>query len=74
MRKYLPDVIILVVGLGVMVLLLYLGALSEGWVALVCFLAVAVVYHGWYQHLLRLARRSWGGDEDEFDDQPPFPG
>ncbi|MFP3868102.1 MAG: hypothetical protein ACLFUU_08065 [Desulfobacteraceae bacterium] len=74
MKKHLPDIIIIVAGLAVMVLLLGLGALSEGWLALLCFLAVAVVYHGWYQHLLRMARRSWGCDDDEFDDQPPFPG
>jgi glycerol uptake facilitator-like aquaporin len=70
--KYLPDLILLVVGLLVMALLLILGALSEGWVALACFLGVAVVHFGWWRTLLNLVWRHAGKDPDDFDF--PFPG
>jgi len=63
----------LVIGLVVMAGLLYLGALSQNWVAPVCYLAVAVVYYGWYSQLLLLARRILGSPEED-DDQPFFPG
>ena len=73
MKSYLPAVLMLVIGLVVMAGLLYLGAVSQNWVAPVCYLAVAVVYYGWYRQLLLLARRVLGcGEED--DDQPFFPG
>ncbi|MDP3182189.1 MAG: hypothetical protein Q8M54_05150 [Desulfobaccales bacterium] len=73
MKAYLSEIILVVAGLGVMAGLLYLVALSESWVRLACILATAVVYIGWYQILLRLARRVLGVDEDD-DDQPFFPG
>jgi glycerol uptake facilitator-like aquaporin len=65
--KYLPDIILLVVGLVVMVLLLWLGAMSENWVALACFLGVAVVYFGWHRTLVNLMWRTAGKDPDDFD-------
>ena len=65
--KYLPDIILLVVGLAVMVLLLYLGASSENWVAPACFLGVAVVYFGWHRTLVNLMWRMAGKDPDDFD-------
>jgi len=73
MKTYLPEIFQLLAGAGVMALLLYLGALSEGWVALLCFLATGVVYTGWYRVLLQLARRILGCDEDD-EDRPFFPG
>lgn len=73
MKAYLPEIIQLVVGLLVMALLLFLGACSHGWVALLCFLGTAVVYFGWYHLLIKLARRVSGYPEDD-DDQPFFPG
>jgi len=73
MKSYLPAVLMLVIGLVVMAGLLYLGALSQNWVAPVCYLAVAVVYYGWYRQLLLLARRVLGCEEED-DDQPFFPG
>lgn len=74
MRRYLSDLLLLTVGLLVMALLIYLGARSQGWVALLCFLALALVWTGWYQQLLRLARKILGADPDDSDDQPFFPG
>ena len=53
--KYLPDIVLLVVGLPVMAFLLLLGGLIEGWVALACFLGAAVVYFGWWRTMLNLA-------------------
>jgi hypothetical protein len=50
-----------------MVLLLYLGALSENWVAPACFLGVAVVYFGWHRTLVNLMWRMAGKDPDDFD-------
>ena len=70
--KYLPEVIQLVVGLAVMAILLYLTALSEGWVSLLCILATAVVYFGWQKTLLLLGWRLAGKDPDDFDFH--FPG
>jgi glycerol uptake facilitator-like aquaporin len=70
--KYLPDIILLVVGLLVMALLLILGAMSEGWVAPACFLGVAVVYFGWHRTLVNLGWRAAGKDPDDFDFH--FPG
>ena len=72
-KAYLTEIILVVAGLGIMAGLLYLVALSEGWVRLACILGTAVVYTGWYRVLLRLARRELGVDEDD-DDQPFFPG
>lgn len=72
MKAYWPDVILLVVGLVVMVVLLYLGACSEGWLALLCFLATAVVYFGWQRTLINLGWRLAGKDPDDSDFH--FPG
>jgi hypothetical protein len=75
MKTYLPAVLTLVLGVVVMAGLLCLGAMSQNWVAPVCYLAAAVVYYGWYRQLLQLARRVLGvGEGDEDDDQPFFPG
>lgn len=74
MRKYLPDVFLLTVGLLVMALLMYLIALSHGWVTLLCILSLAVVGISWYRHLINLAFRSLGVDPDDEDDLPSFPG
>lgn len=73
MKAYLPEIIQVVAGLVLMAGLLYLVALSEGWVRLACILATAVVYFGWYRSLLNLARRFFGLDEED-DDEPFFPG
>jgi glycerol uptake facilitator-like aquaporin len=67
MMKYLPDIALLVLGLLVMALLLWLGAMSENWVALACFLGVAVVYFGWHRTLVNLMWRTAGKDPDDFD-------
>ncbi len=72
MKDYLPDIILLIVGLGVMVFLLYLTAVSEGWVQLACILGTAVVYFGWNGALLRVGWRLSGKDPDDFDFH--FPG
>ena len=68
----LLDIVLLVVGLLVMAFLLGLGAMSEGWVALACFLGVAVVHFGWWGTLLKLGWRLAGKDPDDFDFH--FPG
>jgi len=73
MKTYLPAVLTLLLGVVVMAALLILGALSQNWVAPVCYLAAAVVYYGWYRQLLNLARRVLGINEED-DDQPYFPG
>ena len=73
MKSYLPALLTLLIGLVGMAGFLYLGAMSQGWVAPVCYLGVAVVYYGWYRQLLLLARRVMGLGEDD-DDQPFFPG
>ncbi|MFH1596784.1 MAG: hypothetical protein ABIG94_10525 [Pseudomonadota bacterium] len=70
--KYLPEIVLLVVGLAVIVILLYLAALSEGWVMLLCILGTAVVYTGWHLVLLNLGWRLAGKDPDDFDFH--FPG
>lgn len=73
MKSYLPTVLMLIIGLGVMAGLLYLGAMSRNWVAPLCFLGVAVVFHTWMVQLVLLLRPDWGqGDKD--DDRPIFPG
>jgi hypothetical protein len=72
MRQYLPDIILLALGLGVMAFLIYLTALSEGWVRLACILGLAVVYFGWHAALLRVGWRLAGKDPDDFDFH--FPG
>ena len=74
MRKNLPDIFLLTVGLLVMALLMYLIALSHGWVTLLCILALAVVWITWYRHLVNLAFRNLGVDPDDEDDLPSFPG
>ncbi len=77
MKSHVPDIVILVLGVLVMVLLLLLGALSRNWVALLCFLAVAVVYHTWFRHLIRFIERTSGieteMDEEDDDNQDIFP-
>jgi glycerol uptake facilitator-like aquaporin len=67
MMKYLPDIILLVVGLLLMVFLLLLGAMSENWVTPVCFLGVAVVYFGWHRTLVNLMWHTAGKDPDDYD-------
>ena len=74
MRKNLPDIFLLTVGLLVMALLMYFIALSHGWVTLLCILALAVVWITWYRHLVNLAFRNLGVDPDDEDDLPSFPG
>jgi ABC-type antimicrobial peptide transport system permease subunit len=73
-KKYLPDILLLALGLLVMALLVYVIAASDGWVCLLGILALAVVWIGWYRHLLNLAFRSLGVDPDDEDDLPSFPG
>lgn len=79
MRKgYAADFILLTLGVLVMALLLFLGALSEGWVALLCFLGAAVVYHTWFRHLVRFVARTADLEVefdryDDNDDQDIFP-
>jgi len=72
MKGNLPDLILLIVGLGVMAFLLYLTAVSAGWVQLLCILGTAVVYFGWHRILLRVGWRLSGKDPDDFDFH--FPG
>lgn len=65
----------LTLGLLVMALLVYLIALTQGgWLSLLGILALAVVWIGWYRHLLNMAFRSLGVDPDDEDDLPSFPG
>jgi hypothetical protein len=73
MKKYWPEILVLVLGLMVMALLLLLGAASQGWVAPACFVAAGVVYYGWYRQLLKLAQKIQGYEPDD-DDTPFFPG
>jgi hypothetical protein len=73
-KKYLPDFILLALGLLVMGLLIYIIAASEGLVSLLGILSLAAVWVGWYRHLLRMAFRSLGIDPDDEDDLPSFPG
>jgi hypothetical protein len=77
MKAYAGDLLALVLGVLVMALLLLLGALSEGWIALSCFLAVAVVYHTWFRHLFlfvqRLSDVDLDVDDNGDDDQDIFP-
>lgn len=74
MKAYLPDLLSLALGLLVMALLIYLGGQSEGWLAFLCYLALALVWTGWYRQLLRLAWKIQGHNPDDSDDQPFFPG
>ena len=74
MKKYLPDLLLLAFGLLVMALLIYLIASSHGWFSFLCILALAVVWIGWYRHLLNMALKSLGVDPDDEDDLPSFPG
>jgi len=68
MRAFLPEIIQLVVGLVLMTVLLYLGALCEGgWLALLCFLGAAVVYTGWWRALIQVGWRLAGKDPDDID-------
>lgn len=71
--KYLPDIVLLVAGVPIMALLLILGALSETWVALACYLGAAVVYTGWHRALINLGWRVAGKNPDDVDDYH-FPG
>jgi hypothetical protein len=74
-RKYLPDIFMLAIGLLVMALLIALIALTLGrWLSLLGILALAVVWIGWYRHLVRLALLSLGVEPDDEDDLPSFPG
>jgi hypothetical protein len=78
MKAYLPDIIMLVLGVLLMALLLLLGAMAQNWVALPCFLGAAVVYHTWLRLLVNVVQRSSGVDlsrfeDEEDDDEPPFP-
>ncbi len=63
--KNLPEIAVLVTGVIVMALLLYLGAASQGWVAILCFLGAGVVYTGWHNFLLRWMGELPEDDEDE---------
>lgn len=74
MKKYLPHILLLALGLLVMALLMYVIALSQGWVSLLGILALAVVWISWYRYLLRLVLESLGVDPDDEDDLPSFPG
>ena len=74
MKKYLSDALLLTIGLLVMALLIFLIASSHGWVSLLCILALAVVWIGWYRHLLNLALKSLHVDPEDEDDLPSFPG
>ncbi|MDI6854438.1 MAG: hypothetical protein QME75_12635 [Deltaproteobacteria bacterium] len=77
MKAYAADILTLVLGLLVMALLLLLGALSESWIALPCFLAVAVVYHTWFRHLVLFVQRLSDIDleveDKDDDDEDIFP-
>ncbi len=74
-KKYLPDSLLLTIGLLVMGLRIYLIAMSQGWVALGCIPALAVVWVSWYRQLLHMAFKSLGVDPFDEDDLPSvFPG
>jgi hypothetical protein len=72
MRAYLPEIVQLVAGAVFMAVLLYLVAVSDGWLALLCILGAAVVYTGWHRALIQLGWRLAGRDPDDFDCH--FPG
>ena len=74
MKKYLPDFVLLTVGLLVMAVLIYVIAQSHGFITLLGILALALVWISWYRHLLGMAFRSLGVDPDDEDDLPTFPG
>lgn len=77
MKAYAADIFVLVVGVLAMVLLLLLGALAQNWVALLCFLGAAVVYHTWFRYLVLFVQRTAQIDLDvedqDDDDQDIFP-
>ncbi len=70
--KDLPDLILLVIGVPLMALLIYLVAMSDGWVTLLGILGLAVVYTGWQRTMINLGWRLAGKDPDDFDFH--FPG
>jgi hypothetical protein len=72
MKTYLPDVILLVCGVPMVGLLLYLGAMSEGWLPPLCYLGAAVIFTGWQRTLITLGWRLSGKDPDDIDFH--FPG
>ena len=74
MKKYLPDFLLLTIGLLVMALLIYVIGQSQGWVPPLGILALAVVWITWYRHLITMALRSLGAGPDDDDDLPSFPG
>ncbi|MGQ9687590.1 MAG: hypothetical protein ACUVXF_02205 [Desulfobaccales bacterium] len=74
MKKYLPDVFLLTLGLVVMAFIMYFMAHSDGVFFMLGILALAVVWISWCRHLLRLAFKSLGIDPDDEDDLPSFPG
>lgn len=65
--KYLPEILVLLVGLLVMGVLVYLIAASEGPVQLLAIIGLAVVYTGWQGILLRWGWRVAGKDPDDLD-------
>lgn len=56
-KSLLSDLLVVVLGVLCMALLLILGALSKGVVALLCFLGTAVVYHTWFRYLIHFIQR-----------------
>ncbi len=74
MKKHLPDLVLLTVGLPVMALLIYVIGQGRGWVPPLGILALAVVWITWYRHLVAMALRSLVNDPDDDDDLPTFPG
>jgi|UniRef100_A0A7C3YZR6 hypothetical protein len=75
MKKYLPDVLLLALGLLVMALLIYIIAQSQGsGLSLIAILALTLVWISWYRHVVRLALNSLGAGPDDEDDLPSFPG
>lgn len=68
MRGFVPEILFLVLGVACMALLLILGALSRGWIALLCFLGVAVVYHTWFRHLIKFVLESSNIEMDRLED------
>lgn len=73
-QKYLPDLLLLLLGLGVMALLLYLIASSNGFLALLGIIGLAVVWCGFHRHLIRMLYRQLGVEPEDEDDLPSFPG
>jgi len=73
-KKYLPDFLLLTIGLLVMALLIYVIGKGQGWVPPLGILALAVVCITWHRHLITMALRSLGAGPDDDDDLPSFPG